>query len=85
MSGLIFLSNILSSLMKRHRSITISIIVGFIAGSLIGVWPWKNEDIYGKATLYFPDFSSTETWTTLFYLLIGILFVVLLERLANKH
>ena len=84
-SGLIFLSNILSSLMKRHRSITISIIVGFIAGSLIGVWPWKNEDIYGKATLYFPDFSSTETWTTLFYLLIGILFVVLLERLANKH
>ena len=84
-SGLVFLSNVLSTLLKKHREITISIIAGFIAGSLLGVWPWKSEDIYGNQTLFFPDFSSTETWTTLFCLFIGILFVVLLERLANKH
>ena len=84
-SGLVFLSNVLSTLLKKHREITISIIAGFIAGSLLGVWPWKNEDVYGNQTLFFPDFSSTETWTTLFFLFIGILFVVLLERLANKH
>ncbi len=84
-SGLVFLSNVLSTLLKKHRDITISIIVGFIAGSLLGVWPWKNEDVYGNQTLFFPDFSSTETWTTLFFLFIGILFVVLLERMANKH
>ena len=84
-SGLVFLSNVLSTLLKKHREITISIIAGFIAGSLLGVWPWKSEDIYGNQTLFFPDFSSTETWTTLFCLFIGILFVVLLERMANKH
>ena len=84
-SGLVFLSNVLSTLLKKHREITISIIAGFIAGSLLGVWPWKSEDVYGNQTLFFPDFSSTETWTTLFCLFIGILFVVLLERLANKH
>ena len=83
--GLIFLSNILSTLLKRFKSITISIIVGFIAGSLRGVWPWKTESLYGKVSLFFPDFSLGETWLTLLYIIIGILFVVLLERFANKH
>ena len=82
--GLVFLSNILSSLLKNYKRITISIIVGFIAGSLIGVWPWKNEDILGNASLFFPDFSISQTWITIFNILIGILFVVLLERLANR-
>ena len=83
--GLIFLSNILSTLLKRFKSITISIIVGFIAGSLRGVWPWKTDSLNGKVSLFFPDFSLVETWLTLFYIIIGILFVVLLERFANKH
>ena len=83
--GLVFLSNILSSLLKHYKTITISIIVGFIAGSLIGVWPWKNEDMLGNASLFFPDFSIYQTWITIFNILIGILFVVLLERLANRH
>jgi len=83
--GLVFLSNILSSLLKNYKTITISIIVGFIAGSLIGVWPWKNEDMLGNASLFFPDFSVYQTWITIFNILIGILFVVLLERLANRH
>lgn len=83
--GLIFLSNVLSTLLKRFKSTTISVIVGFIAGSLRGVWPWKIESFDGKISLFFPDFSLGETWLTLFYILIGILFVVLLERFANKH
>ena len=82
---MIFLSNILSSLLKNYKTITISIIVGFIAGSLIGVWPWKNEDMLGNVSLFFPDFSVYQTWITIFNILIGILFVVLLERLANRH
>ena len=84
-SGLIFLSNILSTLLKKFKSITMSTIVGFIGGSLLGVWPWKNKNIDGDNSLFIPDISSSETMITLFYILIGILFVVLLERLANKH
>jgi len=83
--GLIFLSNILSSLLKNFKTITISIIVGFIGGSLVGVWPWKDVDMIGNVSLFFPDFSIAQTWITIFNILIGILFVVLLERLANKH
>ena len=83
--GLVFLSNILSSFLKNYKTITISIIVGFIAGSLIGVWPWKNEDMSGSLSLFIPDFSILETWIAIFNILIGILFVVLLERLANRN
>ena len=75
-SGLVFFSNILSSLLKKHKSITISIITGFIAGSLLGVWPWKNEDIYGNASLFFPDFTITENE--------GILAVELNQRNAPQ-
>ena len=45
---------------KNYKTITISIIVGFIAGSLIGVWPWKNEDINGNLSLFIPDFSISQ-------------------------
>ena len=83
--GLIFLSNVLSSLLKNFKTITILIIVGFIAGSLAGVWPWKDVDMIGNVYLFFPDFSIAQTWITIFNIVIGILFVVLLERLANKH
>ena len=84
-TGLIFLSNILSTLLKNYKSLTIAIIVGFIAGSLRGVWPWKSEGVDGKISLFFPNFSLGETHLTLVYIFIGILFVVLLERFANKN
>ena len=83
--GLIFLSNILSTLLKNYKSLTIAVIVGFIAGSLRGVWPWKSEGFDGKISLFFPNFSLGETHLTLVYIFIGILFVVLLERFANKN
>tara|TARA_B100000902_G_C27216099_1_gene867028 strand:- start:167 stop:1114 length:948 start_codon:yes stop_codon:yes gene_type:complete len=83
-SGLIFLSNILSLLIKNFKTITISVIVGFIAGSLLGVWPWKNIDVNKQSSPYLPDFSFSETWITFFYIFIGIMFVVLLERMAKK-
>ncbi len=86
--GLIFLSNLLGSLLKRHKSITISIIVGFIAGSLRGVWPWKvkSQDILevDKISNYMPDIYSEGFIITIFYIISGIVFVILLERFANK-
>ena len=84
-TGLIFLSNILSTLLKKFKTLTMSIIVGFIGGSLLAVWPWKKENINGDNSLFIPDILSTETLVTLFYIFIGILFVVLLERIANRH
>ena len=44
-AGLVSFSHLLSYILKRYKSITLSGIIGFIVGSLGVVWPWK-ETIY---------------------------------------
>ena len=87
--GLIFLSNILGSLLKKHKSITIAVIVGFIAGSLRGVWPWKIKsqelEEIDKIAIYIPEVNNDSSLIAVVYIIIGILFVVLLENFANKN
>ncbi len=39
--GLVSLSHILAYLLKHYKKITNAVIIGFIAGSLGVVWPWK--------------------------------------------
>lgn len=43
--GLISLSNILAYLLKHFKKLTNAVIIGFIAGSLGVVWPWKSKII----------------------------------------
>ena len=87
--GLIFLSNLLGSLLKKHKSITIALIVGFIAGSLRGVWPWKIKsqglEEIDKIAIYIPEVNNDSSLIAVVYIIIGILFVVLLESFANKN
>ena len=40
--GLILLSHILSWIFKHHHDIAVALITGFIAGSLVLIWPWKD-------------------------------------------
>ena len=53
--GLISLSHLLGFVLKNYKSITYSIIIGFITGSLGVVWPWKKPvfktDAVGKMIL----------------------------------
>ncbi len=41
--GLIAFSHVLSYVFKKFRDQTISLLTGFILGSLAILWPWKNE------------------------------------------
>lgn len=43
--GLVSLSHLLAYVLKRFKKATYAVIIGFIAGSLGVVWPWKH-DIY---------------------------------------
>ena len=53
--GLVTLSHGLGYLLKRYKSSTFAVIIGFITGSLGVVWPWKNKiyktDILGEIKL----------------------------------
>lgn len=45
LAGLVSLSHLLGYLLKHYKNATYAVIIGFIAGSLGVVWPWK-EKIY---------------------------------------
>ncbi len=40
--GLVSLSHVLAYVLKRYKKATYAVIIGFIAGSLGVVWPWKK-------------------------------------------
>ena len=42
--GMISLAKIISWLFKKYRNQTLSIIAGFILGSLIFIWPVRSEE-----------------------------------------
>jgi len=49
-TGLVTLSHLLGYLLKKYKSATYAAIIGFIAGSLGVVWPWK-EKVFAMDTL----------------------------------
>ena len=93
--GFVILSRIISFLLEKFRNQTIGLLTGFILGSLLIIWPWKDEvyltDKSGEAILRkgemivegykwnLPDLYSGQTWLAILFMIIGILAVVLIE------
>ncbi|MBL4643116.1 MAG: DUF368 domain-containing protein [Flavobacteriaceae bacterium] len=90
--GLVSISHVLGYVLKRWHQIVTAIIIGFIAGSLGIVWPWKRKifienngeflvDDTGNKIIqnyerFFPDFSNSETWLAVFYIVLGIALIL---------
>ncbi len=99
--GLVVISHILGYVLKRWHQIVTSLIIGFIAGSLGIVWPWKMEvykivngktllDINGDKVIenykrYMPDFSQQETWIAIFFIFVGALLVLLIDKYGSER
>ncbi len=49
--GILSFSHFLSWLLKRYYMATIAMLSGFMIGSLIKVWPWKEQVVAGGAKL----------------------------------
>ncbi|MCK7534653.1 MAG: DUF368 domain-containing protein [Marinilabiliales bacterium] len=98
--GLIAFSHFLSWILKKYKDQTIAILTGFILGSLSIIWPWKNpiyrtdalgefilkkgEKIVEGYNMFIPDALNTEVIFALTYIIIGIISIVLIEKLATK-
>jgi putative membrane protein len=99
--GLIAFSHLLSWIYKKYKDQTISILTGFILGSLGVLWPWKNEnfllDAAGNfilkdgdkipqvATKYIPDSFNKEVIIAILLMLSGIIVISLIEKIAAKY
>ncbi len=98
--GLVFTSHVIGYVLKRWRNIVTAVIIGFITGSLGIVWPWKKEifkvengeflkDFNGNNVIenyqrYFPDFGVINTWIAIFFVVIGISLLLLLDMYTKN-
>lgn len=64
--GLMLFSRLLSWLLHRHRATTLSVLIGFLAGSLVVVWPWQQQTMAGGA-----EWSRTLMWPGAYEKLVG--------------
>ena len=99
--GLVSISHVLGYVLKRWHQIVTAIIIGFIAGSLGIVWPWKRKifienngeflvDDTGNKIIqnyerFFPDFSNSETWLAVFYIVLGIALILGIDYYDRKR
>lgn len=97
--GLIAFSHILSWVFKKYKNETISILTGFILGSVSILWPWQRpnflinadgdrilkngEEVITHYSRYVPDEYGTEFWFAIMWILIGILSIWAIEKLAK--
>jgi putative membrane protein len=88
--GIIGFSRVLSWLLRRYEQITTAVLVGFMAGSLRRIWPWKAEasatgehaDLVSGANVL-PDVTTGAFWLALLLCLIGFVLVCVLDHLHS--
>lgn len=95
--GLLVLSRFLSWLFREHHDKAIGGITGFVAGSLVIIWPWKDqvveviqkkagpeEKIVGFENWRFPDFGTSEAWMQMGAVALGVVLILITEFAANR-
>lgn len=93
--GLLALSHLLDWIFRKYHDIAVALLTGFVAGSLLIIWPWKNEEIIKFEVdgitkektvgydLFLPDLS-TSTYVAFGLIAMGMVVVYLLERLGDS-
>lgn len=78
--GILAFSKFLHWLLARFEKQTMLVLLGFVLGSLVKVWPWSNESVQALPD---PHYGAAALWCVL-----GIIFVLGIEgfaaRLAKK-
>lgn len=98
--GLVSISHVLGYVLKRYKNIVTAVIIGFITGSLGIVWPWKKaiyltnngnfvigkngDKIIENYQRFMPSFSALESWLAVFYILIGIALILIIDFYGRR-
>lgn len=90
LTGLLLFTRILKWLLSRYYQATLALLTGFIAGSLVKVWPWKVDAL---GSLNAEAITSVAPWayptgahwlTTLSLMLLGAVLVSLLSWWGHR-
>jgi len=78
--GIILFAKLLKFIFTSFRDNTISLLTGFIFGSLIVLWPWKLESQSNNDFCYFIPNINQETLIAFMLITLGILSVIFIEK-----
>ncbi|WP_420634718.1 DUF368 domain-containing protein [Candidatus Palauibacter sp.] len=90
--GLLSFSRVLGRLLSRRRAATLSLLTGFLAGSLNALWPWKERvrELYthsGGRVEWLTEnrwpANAAEIWPVLALALLGAAVVLAIDRAAR--
>ncbi len=90
--GLLSFSRVLGRLLSRRRAATLSLLTGFLAGSLNALWPWKERvrELYthsGGRVEWLTENrwppNAAEIWPVLALALLGAAAVLAIDRAAR--
>jgi putative membrane protein len=98
--GLLAFSHLLSWLLRKFKDQTVSLLTGFILGSVSIIWPWQEKvfllDEAGNQILkngeavvvayhrYWPEQMNTETIIAIGIIIVGIISIWAIEKAAEK-
>ena len=86
--GITSFSRVLSYALKNFRNITLSVLSGFMLGSLNKVWPWKEVEKLvsdGHEVMIEHNIApNTEVAEAVVLMLIGVILVYVLEKISAK-
>jgi uncharacterized membrane protein len=95
--GMLSFSKLISWIFLRYKNTTISILTGFIFGSLAIIWPWKKEitmpdfvNRHGEEVVlgysrYFPATFDSSLCIALLCILIGAICIWSIEKLSKEE
>ena len=100
-TGLVTFSHILNYVLKHYKNTTLSVLTGFIIGSLGMVWPWKKtiyktsdngsfllDSVGGKVIENYQRYIpelTTETYIAILFIIIGISIVLALDWYGRRN
>tara|TARA_B100000029_G_scaffold226216_1_gene224005 strand:- start:4351 stop:5229 length:879 start_codon:yes stop_codon:yes gene_type:complete len=81
--GLLSFSKILKWMFNKNSSLTYSILLGFVIGSLSKVWPWKSE--LGENILPSSYIGENFLFYSIILISIGFLLIFLVEKIQKLN
>ncbi len=99
--GILSFSKLLNFLFKKAHNITVALLTGFLIGSLNKIWPWKETvstriNSHGEIVPFIQKNISPSNFETITgqsseliicigLAIIGLSFILIIERLGNKN
>jgi putative membrane protein len=87
--GLLVFVRLLRWMLNKNHDLVVSVLMGFMLGSLRKVWPWKElepiSETFIKETNFIPAVFNGDVFTAVLLMVVGIALVLVIEYFANRR